>query len=76
MKMLYVVNTKQDADAYRVYSKVHMDGKATRSAKITALAAGYDFAAAAQLVLGALLFVFGLWRLWQAAAAGDPLRGP
>ena len=34
MKMLYVVNTRHDTDAYRVYSKVHMDGKATKSAKI------------------------------------------
>ena len=40
MKLLYVVNTRHDADAYRVYSKVHMDGKATRSAKITALVVG------------------------------------
>ena len=40
MKMLYVVNTRHDADAYRVYSKVHMDGKATKSAKITALVVG------------------------------------
>ena len=40
MKLLYVVNTRHDADAYRVYSRVHMDGKATRSAKITALVVG------------------------------------
>ena len=40
MKMLYVVNTRHDTDAYRVYSKVHMDGKATKSAKITALVIG------------------------------------
>ena len=40
MKLLYVVNTRHDTDAYRVYSKVHMDGKATRSAKITALVVG------------------------------------
>lgn len=40
MKMLYVVNTRHDADAYRVYSRVHMDGKATKSAKLTALAVG------------------------------------
>lgn len=40
MKLLYVVNTRHNADAYRVYSKVHMDGKATRSAKITALVIG------------------------------------
>lgn len=40
MKMLYVVNTKHDADAYRVYSKVHMDGKVTKSSKITALVIG------------------------------------
>lgn len=40
MKMLYVVNTRHDTDAYRVYSKVHMDGKATKSAKITALVVG------------------------------------
>ena len=40
MKMLYVVNTRHDADAYRIYSKVHMDGKATKSAKITALVIG------------------------------------
>ncbi len=48
MKMLYVVNTKHDADAYRVYSRVHMDGKATKSSKITAL------------VVGALALVGGL----------------
>ena len=40
MKLLYVVNTRHDADAYRVYSRVHMDGKATKSAKITALVVG------------------------------------
>lgn len=40
MKMLYVVNTKHDADAYRVYARVHMDGKATPSAKGTALIVG------------------------------------
>lgn len=40
MKMLYVVNTRHDADAYRVYARVHMDGKATTSAKITALVIG------------------------------------
>ena len=40
MKMLYVVNTRHDADAYRVYSRVHMDGKATKSTKLTALAVG------------------------------------
>ena len=40
MKMLYVVNTRHDADAYRIYSKVHMDGKATKSAEITALVIG------------------------------------
>lgn len=40
MKMLYVVNTRHDADAYRVYARVHMDGKATPSAKGTALIVG------------------------------------
>lgn len=40
MKLLYVVNTRHDADAYRIYSRVHMDGKATRSAKITAIVVG------------------------------------
>lgn len=40
MKMLYVVNTKHDAEAYSVYSKVHMDGKVTKSSKITALVIG------------------------------------
>ncbi len=40
MKMLYVVNTRHDADAYRVYARVHMDGKATNSAKITACVIG------------------------------------
>ena len=30
MKLLYVVNTKHDADAYRVYTRVHMDGRVTR----------------------------------------------
>lgn len=40
MKMLYVVNTKHDADAYRVYARVHMDGKATPSAKGIALIVG------------------------------------
>lgn len=40
MKMLYVVNTKHDAEAYSVYAKVHMDGKATTSAKVTALVIG------------------------------------
>lgn len=40
MKLLYVVNTRHDADAYRVYARVHMDGKATRSAKITAVVIG------------------------------------
>lgn len=40
MKMLYVVNTKHDAEAYGVYAQVHMDGKTTRSSKITALVVG------------------------------------
>ncbi len=40
MKLLYLVNTRHDADAYRVYARVHMDGKATKSAKTTALAVG------------------------------------
>ena len=40
MKMLYVVNTRHDADAYRVYARVHLDGKATPSAKVTALIVG------------------------------------
>ena len=40
MKMLYVVNTKQDADAYRVYVRVHMDGRVTRINQIVSLLAG------------------------------------
>ena len=40
MKLPYVVNTRHDADAYRVYSRVHMDGKATPSAKGTAYIVG------------------------------------
>ena len=40
MKLLYVVNTRHDTNAYRVYPKVHMDGKATSSAKGTALIVG------------------------------------
>lgn len=40
MKLLYVVNTRHDTNAYRVYSRVHMDGKATPSAKGTAYIVG------------------------------------
>ena len=40
MKMLYVVNTKQDADAYRVYARVHMDGRVTRINQVVSLLAG------------------------------------
>ncbi len=40
MKMLYVVNTRLSADAFRVYARVHLDGKATPSAKVIALAVG------------------------------------
>ncbi len=49
MKMLYLVNTRHDADAYRVYARVHMDGKATNSAKMTAY------------IIGALSLVGGLF---------------
>ncbi len=40
MKLLYLVNTRHDAEAYRVYARVHMDGKATKSAKNTAFIIG------------------------------------
>ncbi len=40
MKLLYVVNTKHDADAYRVYTRVHMDGRVTRVNQIISLVAG------------------------------------
>lgn len=40
MKLLYVVNTRHDAEAYRVYARVHLDGKATPSAKIIAVVIG------------------------------------
>lgn len=40
MKMLYVVNTKQDTDAYRVYVRVHMDGRVTRINQVVSLLAG------------------------------------
>ena len=40
MKLLYVVNTKHDADAYRVYTRVHMDGRVTRVNQVISLLAG------------------------------------
>ena len=40
MKMLYVVNTKQDADAYRVYARVHMDGRVSPVNQIVSLVSG------------------------------------
>ncbi len=40
MKLLYVVNTKHDADAYRVYTRVNMDGRVTRVNQIVSLVAG------------------------------------
>lgn len=40
MKLLYVVNTRHDADAYRVYARVHLDGKATLSSKLIAVVIG------------------------------------
>lgn len=40
MKMIYVVNTKHDADAYRVYARVHMDGRVTVVSQIFSLISG------------------------------------
>lgn len=40
MKMLYVVNTRHDADAYRVYARVHMDGRVTVASQIFSLISG------------------------------------
>jgi len=40
MKLFYVVNTKQDADAYRVYARVHMDGKVMPVHRVISMAAG------------------------------------
>lgn len=40
MKLLYVVNTRHDADAYRVYSRVHLDGRVTRVNQVISLVAG------------------------------------
>ena len=40
MKLLYVVNTRHDADAYRVYTRVHMDGRVTMVNQIVSLVAG------------------------------------
>ena len=40
MKMFYVVNTKHDADAYRVYARVHMDGRVTLVNRVISLVAG------------------------------------
>ena len=40
MKMFYVVNTKHDADAYRVYTRVHMDGRVTLANRVISLVAG------------------------------------
>lgn len=37
MKLLYVVNTKHDAEAYRVYAKVHMDARVTTASRIFSL---------------------------------------
>ena len=33
MKILYIVNTRHDPEAYRVYAKVHMEGRATPMTK-------------------------------------------
>ena len=51
MKMLYVVNTKQDADAYRVYVRVHMDGRVTGVNRAVSLVAGLLITAGGALPL-------------------------
>ena len=80
MKMFYVVNTKHDTDAYRVYARVHMDGRATPSAKGTSLIVGGLAVAGGVLavvrqgpkllyllaILFGLLALFGQWiGLWR-----------
>lgn len=40
MKLLYIVNTRHDPDAYRVYAKVHMEGRATPLTKAISVLIG------------------------------------
>lgn len=37
MKLLYVVNTRHDEEAYKAYVKVHMDGRVTTASRIFSL---------------------------------------
>lgn len=40
MKLLYIINTRHDAEAYRVYAKVHMEGRATPLTKAISILVG------------------------------------
>lgn len=37
MKLLYVVNTRHDEEAYKAYARVHMDGRVTTASRIFSL---------------------------------------
>ncbi|MBR5391102.1 MAG: YcxB family protein [Clostridia bacterium] len=51
MKILYIVNTKHDEEAYRTYAKVHMDGRVTPLGRVLAAVGGLVIAGGGVLAI-------------------------
>ena len=51
MKLFYVINTRHDADAYRVYARIHMESRVTMANRVISLLAGLLFISGGALAI-------------------------
>ena len=51
MKLLYVVNTRHDEEAYRVYARIHMESRVTMANRVISLLAGLLFISGGALAI-------------------------